>query len=90
MDVHISVSVSVSVRVNTHAETYVDWSFDVSPPHGHHEHPRPLTPARKPHLVLGQGGGRGSRFMIRVMRMGVGVTVLARVMAGARVEVRVK
>ena len=55
MDVRISARVSVGV--NTHTDTHVDWSFDASPPHSHHEHPTPLTPARKPHLVLGQCGG---------------------------------
>ena len=50
----VGFRVSVSVRVNTCADTHVDRSFT---PHSHHEHPRPLTPARKPHLVLGQGGG---------------------------------
>ena len=40
----------------------------MSPPHGHHEHPAPLTPARKPQLVLGQSEVEdqeaGAKFMM--------------------------
>ena len=38
------------------------------PPHIHHEHPAPLTPARRPQLVLGQGEVEdqeaGAKFMM--------------------------
>ena len=64
----MTIRTSVEARANTHTDPYVDWSFEVLPPHSHHKHPAPLTPARKPQLVLGQGEVEdqeaGAKFMM--------------------------
>ena len=63
----------VGLGASTNADPHVDRSFDVLPPHGRHEHPAPLAPARKSQLVLGQGEDEGqevrARFMTAVARV---------------------
>ena len=64
---------TVGLRATTNADPHVDWSFDVLPPHGRHEHPAPLAPARKSHFVLGQGENEDqevrAKFMTTVTRV---------------------
>ena len=76
----------VGLRASTNADPHVDWSFDVLPPHGRHEHPAPLAPARKSQLVLGQGEDEDQEVRAKFMTT---VTRVTRRRAWARVRVTV-
>ena len=76
---------TVGLRASTNADPHVDWSFDVLPPHGRHEHPAPLAPARKSQLVLGQGEDEDQEVRAKFMTT---VTRVTRWRAWTRVRVK--